>query len=891
MAKRWVPYKSHCGAWMPSPVILAHMKNLFIVTVGIFVACASLHAQRLPEAGITPENYRLKFTPDLGTATFKGDETIHVILKAPATDMVLNAAEIQFSEVTIMAGGKAQTATVTLDANNEQATLAVPTAIPAGTADIHITYSGILNNQMRGFYLSTTKRRRYAVTQFEATDARRAFPSFDEPRFKATYDITLIIDNGDTAISNGTIVSDNSGPAAAKHTVVFSTTPKMSTYLVAMMVGDFQCVSGRADDIPIRVCSVPKNKDYLRFAETAAENILKFYDKYYTIKYPFKKLDVIAFPDFSAGAMENTAAITYREEMLLINEQTASVAQRKQVVDVLAHEMAHQWFGDLVTMKWWNDIWLNEGFATWMSNKPTESWKPEWNVSLDEIEGTAEALDTDKIATIRPIRADAETPAEIDALFDGIAYGKTAAVLRMIESFVGASQFRAGINLYLRQHAYANATAEDFWNAETTATHKPIDKIMATFVNQSGAPLIGVKSECIGGNTQVTLSQRRYFSDPEKMEAGSPEKWLVPVCLKISGVHDPKCEMLAEKQQSFQLNGCAQWVFANATGHGYYRTTYDSDMTKKIAKDAETTLTPEERISFLNDSWAMVAVGRQSIGDYLEIIEGMRDDRNRAVVQAMLGHLGQIGDFVVSREDKSAFTAWTRRLLQPMAQDVGMSTQPGDSDERRQLRAVVLHALGNTVSDPDVIAAARQAVDQYMNNPASVDPTMIQNAISIAATNGDVALYDRFREDMKTARTPDEFYLYLRNLTNFSDPDLVRRTAELFLTPEIKGQDVYQFFGIIRNPDTQKVGWEFFKQHFKELEDKLGPSLGGALVSPASFFCDAQLRDDSQKFFSDQNIPGSQRDLANAKERVNACIDLRRLQQSNLDRFLQSRRN
>ena len=250
----------------------------------------------------------------------------------------------------------------------------------------------------------------------------------------------------------------------------------MSSYLVAMMVGDFACVSGGADNIPIRVCSIPENKEYLGYALTSAEHILHFYDNYYAIPYPFKKLDIIAFPDFSAGAMENTAAITYRESLLVLDDKNASVDQRKTVVDVLAHEMAHQWFGDLVTMQWWNDIWLNEGFATWMSAKPGEAWHPEWGRDLDEIQETIGALGTDSVASIRPIHADASTPGEIAALFDGVAYGKAGSVLRMIEAYVGPEDFRKGVNNYLAAHAYGNATAKDFWNQMAATSEKPVDE-------------------------------------------------------------------------------------------------------------------------------------------------------------------------------------------------------------------------------------------------------------------------------------------------------------------------------------------------------------------------------------------------------------------------------
>ncbi len=412
------------------------MKRLALMAVWSVFAASVLVAQRLPD-NAAPDLYDLRFTPDLANATFAGDETIHVHLQKPATSITLNAAEIEFKEVWIGSADFKQAAAVTMDAKNETVTFTVPSVVPAGPAEIHIRFSGILNDKLRGFYLSQTARRRYAVTQFEATDARRAFPSFDEPAYKAVFRIALVVDNGDTAISNGTIVSDTPGPESGKHTLQFSDSPKMSSYLVAMMVGDFACISGGADGIPIRVCAVPEKKDLLSYALLSAENILKFYDSYFQTKYPFHKLDIIAFPDFSAGAMENTAAITYRETLLTINDKNASVDAHRAVADVLAHEMAHMWFGDLVTMKWWNDIWLNEGFATWMAFKPVEAWTPERHAEREEIQQSQDSLLTDAIASVRPIRGKADTTADIQTLFDGIAYGKAASVLRMVEAYAG----------------------------------------------------------------------------------------------------------------------------------------------------------------------------------------------------------------------------------------------------------------------------------------------------------------------------------------------------------------------------------------------------------------------------------------------------------------------
>src|SRR6204780_4795714 len=360
--------------------------------------------------------------------------------------------------------------------------LAVEKPLPAGPATVHITYTGILNSEMRGLYLGKDDQgRKYAATQFEATDARRAFPSFDEPDYKATFDITAVAGKGLVAISNQKVLSDTAGPGD-KHSVTFATTAKMSSYLAALVVGNFEYIEGEADGIPIRIYSTPGKKEMGKFALETAEHVLGYYDKYFGIKYPYGKLDLIGLPDFSAGAMENTGCITFREVVLLIDEQHGSVGLKKTIASVIAHEMAHQWFGDLVTMKWWDDIWLNEGFATWMETKPVAKWKPEWNYDLDNVSGTGGTLNVDSLANTRPIHQAAETPAQIQELFDGIAYGKAASVLRMLESYLGEETFRAGVNAYLKEHQYGNSTADDFWDTQAKTSKNPVDKTIPTGV-------------------------------------------------------------------------------------------------------------------------------------------------------------------------------------------------------------------------------------------------------------------------------------------------------------------------------------------------------------------------------------------------------------------------
>src|ERR1017187_1437815 len=548
--------------------LLLH-KVLFAITIAalLFVSMKPACAQRLP-ATVLPEHYTLTLTPDLKAATFSGVESIDVTVKTPVSSITLNSAEIAFQSVTVSAAGQKQDAVVSLDAEKQQATFTFPAPIPAGNAKLTIVYTGILNNELRGFYLSKTARRNYAVTQFESTDARRAFPSFDEPAFKATFDISLVIDAGDMAISNSPIATDAPGPGAGKHTLKFLTTPKMSTYLVAFLVGDFQCTSGEQDGVAIRVCATPDKVALTPYGVDVAKYVLHYYNSYFGIPYPLKKLDLIGLPDFEAGAMENFGAITYRETALLLDPKTASVGAKKEVALVIAHEMAHQWFGDLVTMQWWDNLWLNEGFATWMENKPVAAMHPEWNIDQSVIAGVDDSLNLDGQPTTRAIRAKADTPDQINQMFDGIAYGKAGDVLLTVENYLGPETFRKGVHAYLAAHLYANATAEDFWNAQTATSHKPVDKIMESLVAQPGEPILTFGERT---NGKVPVSQKRFFLSPG-MQPDSAQKWTLPVCFKkIGGGED--CQLLTPSDSVLKVPA-GGLTFANAGGKGYFRSAY-----------------------------------------------------------------------------------------------------------------------------------------------------------------------------------------------------------------------------------------------------------------------------------------------------------------------------
>ncbi|MGE5206831.1 MAG: M1 family metallopeptidase, partial [Chlamydiota bacterium] len=427
------------------------MKNIPVL---LFLCLATLTgAQQLPRT-VLPENYQLTLSPNFQTDKFDGDETIRVQVAQPTSTITLNAAEITFGEASIAQKGSTQTARVATDPKAETATLTVAQPLAAGNATIHIRYTGILNNELRGFYLSTVGNRKYGVTQFEPADARRAFPSFDQPDMKATFELTAVVPKSDMAISNGKVLSDTPGPGPDQHTVKFATTPKMSSYLLALAVGEFQCEAGQADGIPIRVCGTPEQKGRGHFALQAAEYSLSYYNHYFGIKYPYGKLDIIGVPDFSAGAMENVGCIIGRDLFYFVDPKSSSYFLQKVVAqDGVAHEMAHQWFGDLVTMKWWDDFWLNEGFATWMSAKPVAAWKPEWNMATDDVQSAAQAMAVDSLNSTHPIHQEVQTPAQALELADVISYNKSAAVLRMVEGYVGPDVFRKGVNAYLGKYA------------------------------------------------------------------------------------------------------------------------------------------------------------------------------------------------------------------------------------------------------------------------------------------------------------------------------------------------------------------------------------------------------------------------------------------------------
>jgi puromycin-sensitive aminopeptidase len=852
-------------------------------------------AERLPRT-VVPERYQLAFSIDLKGERFSGEETIHVRMAESTSRVVLNAAELALRDVTIAAAGSRQQAKVTTDQAGETATLVVPRPIGPGEADIRIRFSGALNSRLRGLYLSKTARRNYAVTQFEATDARRAFPCFDEPSFKATFDVAVTVDRGDIAISNGSVLSDTPGPGAAQHTVKFTTSPKMSSYLVAIAVGDFQCLEATEDRVPIRVCATPDKVNLGRIALESSRSILRFYNGYYTIKYPFGKLDLLAVPDFAAGAMENTAAIFFRETELLAETNTASLATRKNIADVIAHEMAHQWFGDLVTMAWWDDLWLNEGFATWMSAHPLADWKPEWHIPVDAAEDNQRALGLDSLASTHPIHTTAESPAEIEGSFDTITYQKGAAILRMVEGYVGSDAFRRAINAYLQAHAYGNATSEDLWTAVASASGRPVDRIMPAFIRQPGVPLVELTSmACNASKTETiaTFRQSRFTLDP----AAPPDNqlWQIPITYSAGAARAtdaaPGSFVLSDRSQTQAVaRGCVPWIFANAGASGYYRTAYPRGVLRAMAPEVLSALTAPERLSLVEDQWALVNAGRQEVADFLTLAAGFGREQTSGVLSLVTSRLGFIHRYLTTAASGPHFEAFVRTELRPSLDSLGVEGGPDDSDDRRTLRATLVSALGITGADQDVASRARTAVDRALRGGQPLDPTEAGALVAVAATHGDRALFDALAGAAERAASPEEHYRYLNALPRFRDPALVERALEETRS-RLRSQDTAGYLArFFDNPAARDRAWTFVKTSWSDIEPKIKVAFGeGRVVSALGSFCDARNRDDIRAFFTAHPLPTAARNLRETLERIDNCIALRQKQTPRVTEWLSAR--
>ncbi len=597
---------------------------------------------------------------------------------------------------------------------------------------------------------------------------------------------------------------------------------------------------------------------------------------------------MLAIPDYEWGGMENTASIFYRDTALLMDEKTASVFSKRGHATVVAHEIAHQWFGDLVTAAWWDDIWLNEGFATWMERKPIRAWHPEWHLEDDEAATSQLVIGQDSLSAARAIHGDPRTSAEIKEMFDGITYQKGGAVLGMLESYVGPEVFRSGVNAYLKAHANGNATSADFWQAMAKISGKPVDKIMPTFVMQPGVPLVTVSASCAGGKQTLELSQQRFLLSSSGDSTKEGPVWSIPICTKTANNTGSACYLMDKPTARFDMDACPGRFMANRNAKGYYRVFYqDAKNLKDLAAAAEKDLTVPERIAFVEDLWAMTRAGKESVGIFLNVARDFRSERNRLVVEFVADHMGTIGRSLVPEQNHKEYRELVRQQFASLAKEIGWASSANDDDDRKAQRASLLGILGSA-GDPDAIATAQKITQTYIKDPRAVEGTIIGPALAVAAENGDAALYEQFTQAMAGAHSTEEYYHFLFALTSFHQPDLAQRTLALVDQGKIRQQDYVRLFpALLAESPAREIAWDYLKAHWDALAEKVTTFGGGGAVSALGGFCSVEKRDEIKQFFAAHRAPGAERALQQSMERITSCVEFKKLQGENMQKFLQ----
>jgi puromycin-sensitive aminopeptidase len=797
---------------------------------------------------VLPRDYELRLRLDPENASFTGRVKISLESKKPAAQLVLHALDLSLTSV-VVAGRRLDPSKIVVDAKAETVTLLLDAPLK-GRAEVEIEYSGKMNELMRGLYKSRgrngSKDESWSFTHLEPTHARRVLPCFDEPSFKASFGLTLDVPAGLTPLSNMPPVSDT--VLDGRRTVVFQKTPRMSSYLLAVFAARLEARSRKVGKTVLTVWAAPDQIAQADFALDAGENALKYLNSYFGVPYMLPKLDMVAAPDFASGAMENWGAILYRDTSLLIDPKLSSDAAKRRVAEVVSHEIVHQWFGNLVTMGWWNDLWLNEAFATWLAYKVVDSWKPAWKVWDEFDQGKRSPLSIDALPGTRPVRSDAATPAEIQAMFDPMSYQKGGALLRMIEAYVGETAFRKGVQGYMRRFAYKNAEAKDLAKELERASGKPVRKMMDKWLGQGGVPVVSVTAE----GRVITLKQERFFASDLKADT----KWSIPVVIKYRLKGEKKTRVAttlletATKRVTLPGAGEILWVYPNANETGYYRFQLDAPLLfAALSRRGE--LTPVERAGLLNNLWASVRAGKLPVASFLDHLAAFRGDASRLIIEDAFGYLKTIRQELTETDaERDALAAFAADFFGPLAKKLGWDKKKGEDQQTTLTRPTVLNALALLAPkalDQDQVSAR---LKMYLADPSSIDSSVSAVVLTAAARRNDPALFDAFRSRLAAPKTPEQKSLMLRALAEFSEPALLDRYLAMTLSDEIRAQDAWMPYAwLLSNPATRERAWAFVKANWKALSAKLGPRGATRVIGAAGGLVSAPWKSEVESFF------------------------------------------
>jgi len=844
---------------------------------------------RLPRT-VVPHKYRLRLEPHLDTATFTGSETVDVTVETATDEVVLNSAEIEIVSAQLTNGSVTIGASPRYDEAMERVTLALESTAEPGPWELRIDFNGILNDKLRGFYRSKFtdidgNEQYIATTQFESTDARRAFPCWDEPDFKATFETTLVVPSDLMAITNtAEVAREDLGDGRTE--VRFAETMKMSTYLVAFIVGPFEATDPLdVDGVPTRVIT-PRGKLHLAdYALECAAFCFRYLRDYYGIDYPGDKLDHIAIPDFAFGAMENVGAITYRETALLLDPAKASQAEKLRVLDVIGHEVAHQWFGNLVTMRWWEGIWLNEAFASFMEMKATDARRPEWKrwLTFSAVERPW-AMEVDHLTTTRPVEFEVRSPEEADQMFDALTYGKGSSVLWMIEQFIGEEAFRAGVGTYLRRHAYGNTVTSDLWAGLDEASEWPVGEIMDTWILQGGYPQVDV---ALAGRS-LRLAQRRFLAIPDESDT---TVWKVPLKIRGEAAEGPfsLSYLLDAPEAEIEVPDGVEWVIANAGGSGFYRVSYSEPLLQSIV-DNLGSLEATERYTLLYDVFAFAQAGQVEMAKALELIDAYSDETEQAIWQLIFRILGWVHHHLVRDEHLDRYAAFVRTVVTPLVDRLGRQPRPDDADLDRRLRGQAIATLGALGDEPETIEWARSTVTAYLDDGEADDPELLTAALGVVAAHGDADAHTAFMKRYQESMDPQEQQRFLRALTGFDDADLGREVIDATLDGRIRNQDGSWVNGALFG--NRRAGgdlWREVRTRWQECVDAFPPMTFRRLIEGISALSRPEVAADVKAFFAETPVPMADKALAQNLELLEANLAARERETGRVGEWLTAR--
>jgi len=827
---------------------------------------------KLPKE-VVPTDYSIRIVPNIdksasrtdssrGELTFTGTETVKLNVCSPVHQLVLNALELEITEASL--DGKAlPKSAIKTDREKELLTLALPSELARGDHTLALSFSGKINQQGQGlFYMhyheqgSGTKKIMLG-TQFEATDARRFFPCWDEPVFRARFQLTAVVPENWLAVSNMPVESEKK--IAGGKEVRFAPTPPMSSYLNVFAAGDLDLIESRSGPTQIRVIATKGKAKLGRYALEATAQILQYYNDYFGVAYPLPKLDQIALPGGFGGAMENWGGITYYESTLLFDPKNSSADTKQNIYEVLAHEMAHQWFGDLVTMAWWDNLWLNEGFASWMGTKCTAHFNPQWEVWLrrnlprdpTRRVGIAkeQAMESDARSTTHAIQQPIATEAEANSAFDDITYKKGQSFLRMLESFLGEDVFRDGIRRYIAAHKYSNSTTADLWNALSEASKKPVGEIAAGWTEQPGFPLVRVKREAEG---KVRLTQERFAVN---FKNAPPLQWKIPLTYSLVG-EAPATLLMTSKIGNLQNIPADRALKLNVNGAGNYRVEYD-EPSWNLLLEALPKLGVEDRVDLLSDAWALVQPDRASVSLYFGLVEKLPPSTELAEREQIINVLDFINRLFVGSPEREKFQRYAQSLLRPTFETLGWEPKEGQPPTAGNLRADLINTLGD-LNDPEIITGCRERFEKYLANPASLAPDLRPPVLAVVGRYADEKIWTKLHELGLKTTSIEEKQNYYNALAEAIDPKLVKKTLPIALTDELPtSRAIFLVAGVARDSDHPDIAWEFAKANMKALLAKTD-AVGVNRFAPSLFtFFPDDLRADELKSYAKDNLPSA----------------------------------